>query len=119
MPQHLLPLDHLLAPHAFVLTFRALLLMAVQISSYTLMIAALAPDQDSGTAFLIVGLELRECQISRATECTVEVVLVLPCKILQADRQGREEVISSLFVRKQVAILEGVFCFLPIHVRGD
>lgn len=99
MPQHLLPLDHLLAPHAFVLTLRALLLMPVQITPCALMIAALAPDQHSGTTFLIVGLELREGQISIETMCTVEVVLVLPSKILQADRQGREEVVSSLFVR--------------------
>jgi hypothetical protein len=118
MPHHFLPLDHLLAPHAFVLTLRALLLMPVQISSCALMIAALAPDQHSGTAFLIVDLELREGQISRSTECTVEAVFVLPCKILQAYSQCREKVISSLFVRKQVAILEGVFCFLNIHVWG-
>ena len=88
MPQHLLPLDHLLAPHAFVLTFRALLLMSVQISSWALMMAALASDRHSGTDFLIVGLEVRERQISRATECAVKAVFVLPCKVLQADRQG-------------------------------
>ena len=99
MRQHILSLDHLLAPHAFVLTLRAILLMPVQISTCTLMIAALAPDHHLGTALLIVGLELGECQISRPTECTIEVVFVLPRKILQADRQCREEVLSSLFVR--------------------
>ena len=95
MPQHLLPLDHLLAPHAFVLTLRALLLMSVQISSWALMMAALAPDRHSGTYFLIVGLEVREGEIFRATEYTVKAVFVLPCKVMQADRKGREEVISG------------------------
>jgi hypothetical protein len=99
MPRQLLPLDHLLAPHAFVLTFRALLLMLVQISSWALMIAALAPGQNLGTDFLIVGLEVREGEISSATECAVKAVFVLPSKVLQADRQGREEVISCWFVR--------------------
>ena len=68
--------------------------MLVQISSWALMIAALAPGQNLGTDFLIVGLEVREGEISSATECAVKAVFVLPSKVLQADRQGREEVIS-------------------------